>query len=127
MEAIEIAGGRVTGVRTDAGVFEAPVVVSDAGIQPTVLKLAGPEHFPADYVERVANLEPGWGWASIRYFLSRPVVTEPMVMIYGDDLWYTTQRYEQLKAGEWGDEVIVFVTVPSLFDPTMAPEGSSSW
>ena len=36
--------------------YRAPVVISNAGIQPTVLKLAGEANFPADYVARVKNL-----------------------------------------------------------------------
>jgi prolycopene isomerase len=44
-EKILVEGGRVTGVETKQGTFEAPIVVSNAGIQPTVLKLVGEEHF----------------------------------------------------------------------------------
>lgn len=120
---IDIESGRVRGITTDAGSFAAPVVVSDAGIQPTVLKLAGAEHFPDEYVEYVRNLEPGWGWASIRYFLSRKVLDAPMAMIYSDDTWYTTERYDRLRAGEWNDDVIVFLTIPSNLDPSMSPPG----
>lgn len=123
VERIDIAGGRVKGVTTSAGVFEAPVVISDAGLQPTVLKLVGEKHFPADYVDYVRKLEPGWGWASIRYYLNRRVLKEAMYMIYSDDTWYSTERYERLKAGKWDDDVIVFITVPSNLDPSMAPPG----
>lgn len=123
VEQVDIVDGKVTGVTTSEGVFEAPIVVSDAGIQPTVLKLVGEKHFPADYVEYVRNLEPGWGWASIRYFLNERVLTQPMYMIYADETWYSTERYERLKKGDWDDDVIVFITVPSNFDPSMAPPG----
>ncbi len=123
VDRIDVVDGRVKGVTTSAGTFEAPIVVSDAGIQPTVLKLVGERHFPAEYVDRIRKLEPGWGWASIRYFLNRRVLTEPMYMIYSDDTWYTTERYERLKTGKWSDDVIVFITVPSNLDPTMAPPG----
>jgi prolycopene isomerase len=123
VERIDIADGHVTGVTTPAGTFAAAAVVSDAGIQPTVLKLAGAEHFPDEYVEYVRNLEPGWGWASIRYFLSRKVLDASMAMIYSDDTWYTTERYDRLRHGEWDDDVIVFLTIPGNLDPSMAPPG----
>ncbi len=121
VERIDIEDGRVRGITTSAGTFTAPVVISDAGIQPTVLKLAGADHFPAEYVEYVRNLEPGWGWASIRYYLSRRVLDAPMAMIYSDDTWYTTERYDRLRRGEWDDDVIVFLTIPGNLDPSMSP------
>ena len=43
---IVIRDGRVTGVETADGEFRAPIVISTAGIQPTVLKLAGASQFP---------------------------------------------------------------------------------
>jgi prolycopene isomerase len=121
VERIDIADGRVQGITTSADTFTAPAVVSAAGIQPTILKLAGAEHFPNEYVEYVRHLEPGWGWASIRYYLSRKVLDAPMAMIYSDDTWYTTERYDRLRRGEWDDDVIVFLTIPGNLDPSMAP------
>ena len=41
VERISVVDGAVTGVVTDKGAFEAPIVVSNAGIQPTVLRLVG--------------------------------------------------------------------------------------
>ena len=123
VEAIEVDGGHVTGVRTDTGAFTAPVVVSDAGIQPTVLKLVGEENFDPGYVEHVKGLQPGWGWASVRYFLSEPVMTERMYMVYADDSWLDLDRYRRVRGGAEPDEIIMFVTVPANFDPTMAPAG----
>ncbi len=120
---IDVTGGRVSGVTTSAGTFEAPIVVSDAGIQPTILKLAGATNFDDDYVKRVENLVPGWGWATIRYQLDARVLTEGCYIIYGDDTWWNVERYEAFLRGEIPDEVVVFISVPSFFDPAMAPEG----
>ena len=41
---ILVEEGKVSGVVTDKGAFQAPIVISNAGIQPTVLKLIGEEH-----------------------------------------------------------------------------------
>jgi phytoene dehydrogenase-like protein len=123
VQSIDVEDGRVVGVTTSAGTFRAPVVVSDAGLQPTVLKFVGAEHFPPEYVEYVKGLEPGWGWVAIRYFLDRKVVDSPMAMIYAEESWYTTQRYERVKAGEVPEDVIVFLIVPAAMDPSMAPPG----
>lgn len=125
VERVLTAEGRATGIATDGGDFTADVVVSDAGIQPTVLKLVGEEHFERDYVDRVRRLEPGWGWASVRYFVDRPVVPVRMATIYADDTWWDSTRYDAVYSGEVvPDEVLVFLTVPVNFDPTMAPPGT---
>jgi phytoene dehydrogenase-like protein len=123
VRSIDVDDEHVVGVTTADATFSAPVVVSDAGIQPTVLKLAGPEHFPSEYVAYVRALEPGWGWASVRYFLDRKVVDSPMCMFYAEESWYTTERYARVRNGEEPEDVIVFVTVPSAMDPSMAPPG----
>ncbi|MBW1875373.1 MAG: hypothetical protein JRI98_08305, partial [Deltaproteobacteria bacterium] len=69
VERILIENGVAAGVVTAKGTFRAPVVVSSAGLQPTVLKLIGPEHLEQSYRDYVAALEPGWAFTSIRYFL----------------------------------------------------------
>ncbi|MCZ7534986.1 MAG: hypothetical protein M5T61_02905 [Acidimicrobiia bacterium] len=123
VQTIDIADGVVRGITTRKGSFTARAVISNVGIQPTVQKLAGAEHFPAEYVKYVRDLEPGWGCASIRYYLSRKVLDAPMAMIYADDTWYTTERYDRLRRGEWDDDVTIFLTVPGNLDPSMAPPG----
>ncbi|MCZ7526322.1 MAG: NAD(P)/FAD-dependent oxidoreductase [Acidimicrobiia bacterium] len=123
VERILVEDGRAAGVDTAAGTFRAPVVVSNAGIQPTVLKLAGEEHFPAEYAQRVAGLEPGWGMVGVRYFLDAPVFRTGMTMVFSDQSWWDTERYEAAHRGEWPDVPLVFVAVPNLYDPSLAPEG----
>jgi phytoene dehydrogenase-like protein len=120
---IDVEDGRAVGITTADGAIRAPVVISDAGLQPTVLKLVGEQHFPAEYVEYVKGLEPGWGWVAIRYFMSRKVVDAPMAMIYGEESWYTSERYERVAQGIEPDDVIVFLIVPAAMDPSMAPPG----
>ena len=123
VERIDVVDGRAVGITTDKGTFRAPVVISDAGIQPTVLKLAGREHFPDDYVSWVEEAVPGWGWATIRYRLNERVLEQGCYIIYSDDTWWNLERYEAYRRGEIPDEVVVFISVPSAFDTTMAPEG----
>jgi phytoene dehydrogenase-like protein len=120
---IVIRDGRVTGVETAEGTFRAPIVISTAGIQPTVLKLAGASQFPAQYVEYVKGLEPGWGFATVRYFLDRPAMPHKMYMVWSDDSWWNVERAKRVSAGHEPDEVIMFITVPCNFDPSMAPPG----
>lgn len=123
VERISVEDGRVTGVVTKDGGFKAPVVISDAGIQPTVLRLVGEEHFDKSYVNYVKDLVPGWSFTAVKYFLNKPVLKWPMYMIWSDDSWWNMERFLKVKQGVVPDEVILFGIVPSNFDPPMSPEG----
>ena len=123
VEQITVEDGVVTGVVTEKGSFTAPVVVSSAGLQPTILKLAGEEHFDKGYVDYVKSLVPGWAFTSVRYFLDKPVMKTGMYVMYSDDSWLDVARYEKMKSGEIPDEVILFMVNHNFYDEHAAPPG----
>ncbi|MCH7739217.1 MAG: NAD(P)/FAD-dependent oxidoreductase [Chloroflexi bacterium] len=123
VERIKVEDGRVTGVVTKDATFDAPIVVSSAGIQPTVLKLAGEEHFDASYTRYIKDLVPGWAFTGVRYFLNRDVLDLPMYVAYADESWWNVERFEAAAEGRIPDEVILFMTVAANYDPDMAPPG----
>ncbi len=123
VDKINIEDGTATGVTTPEGIFNAPVVVSSAGIQPTILKLCGTEHFDRAYVNYIRGLVPGWSFTSIRYFLDKPVMETGIYVMYSDDSWLTTERFEKLKDGEIPDEVILFMVNHNFYDEQAAPAG----
>ena len=121
VEKIKVSNGRVTGIATEKGRFDAPIVVSDVGLQPTILKLVGEKEFDKSYVNYIRDLVPGWCFTAIRYFLNKKVVNEQMALIYSDDTWLTLERFLKIRAGHVPEEVLTFFTVPSNYDPSMAP------
>ena len=123
VEKIEVRDGAVAGIVTDAGRFEAPVVVSNAGIQPTVLKLVGEEHFDESYTRYVRDLVPSEAIMGIRYFLDRPFFEHGMYVAFSDESYLDADRFERLQSGWLPDDVLVFNTVPAFYDPSLAPEG----
>jgi len=118
---IEVERGRAVGIETDAGVFSARAVISNAGIQPTVVQLAGEKNFPAAYVERVRSLEPSWAIAGIRYVLDAPVFDAHLTPIYSDGSWLDDARFEAMQNGDWPEIPLIAVDVPSAFDPDLVP------
>lgn len=115
-------GGRAVGVETDGGVIRAHAVVSNAGIQPTVLGLAGAEQFPADYVERVRGLEPSWSIAGIRYVFDTRVFDAALTPVFSDQSWLDQTRFDAMCAGEWPDVPLIAIDVASEFDPSLVAE-----
>ena len=122
-EKIMVEDGRIIGVDTNKGTFEAPIVISNAGIQPTVLKLVGENHFDKGYANRVKDLVPSLALMGTRYFLHKPYFKEGFNIAFSDESYINTQRSLRFAVGEVPDELLIFNAIPSNFDPDMAPHG----
>ena len=125
VEGIAVEDGAVKGVYVNGQLEEAGVVVSNAGIQATALKLVGTGELPADYVEWARSLRPSFGSARIRYFLDRQLTPHGLIVPYG------TQQAEPAVAApaaepaksEKPSKVGTMIVCPSNFDPGMSPPG----
>jgi phytoene dehydrogenase-like protein len=123
VEKILVRNGQVTGVGTKDGAFKAPIVVSNAGIQPTVLKLVGEKHFDSAYVNYVKGIVPSLGFCCQRYIFKEPVMEHGVYIGTSEDSYLDVQRHEEMKAGKIPDVVSMYAVNPALFDPEMAPKG----
>lgn len=122
-ERIVVTDGKVTGVVTSQGTFNAPIVVSNAGLQPTMLKLVGEQHCGPDYLQYVKRLVPSWALLGYRYFLRAPVTDAPYGVVFSDDSPWSRERLDKAHAGQASREGVVYFEVPSNYDPTAAPPG----
>jgi phytoene dehydrogenase-like protein len=123
VQKILVEDGAVTGVATDEGTFHAPIVVSNVGIQPTVLKLVGEEHFDERYLTYVRALVPSWGLPGVRYFLDEKVIQQPFGTIFSIDSYWTVEKFKRAADGEMPETIAVLYEVPSNYDENAAPEG----
>ncbi len=89
-----VEDGRVVGVATRDDVFKAPIVVSNAGIQPTVLKLVGEEHFDQAYVNYVKGIVPSLGFCCQRYIFREPVMEHGVYIGTSADSYIDVKRHE---------------------------------
>ncbi len=115
-----VENGAVTGIETDKGVIKARAVISSAGIQPTVLKLAGREHFAADYISRIEGLQPSWAIAGFRYVLDKRIFDSALIPVFSDTSWLDSSRYAAMEQGQWPDVPLIAIDVPSEFDPGLS-------
>ena len=99
------------------------IIVSDVGIQPTMLKLIDEKELDRSYLNYIRDLVPGWAFTAVRYFLNKKVVKEQMAMCWADYTWMTMDLFNKVKAGQKLEEEVFFFTVPSNYDPSMAPQG----
>ena len=123
VERILVEEGRVAGVATKEDVFKAPIVVSNAGIQPTVLKLVGEEHFDKSYVNYVKSIAPSLGFCCQRYIFREPVMEHGVYIGTSADSYIDVKRNEEMRAGIIPPIVSLYAVNPAHFDPDMAPKG----
>jgi prolycopene isomerase len=124
VEKINIENGRVAGVSTDKETFRAPIVISNAGIQPTVLKLVGEKHFDKSYINYVKDLVPSLSFIGARYFLNKEIIPKvPFGVIFSKDSPWSIDKWTKAKAGHIPQEMSVWYEVPSNYDPGAAPKG----
>ncbi len=123
VERITTKNGRTSGVIAGDRFHEAPIVVSNAGIQPTVLKLVGEENFDKSYVNYVKDIVPSLGFTCQRYIFSKPVMKQGVYVCSSEDSYIDVERLVQMKQGKIPDVISVYGVVPSNFDPHMAPPG----
>jgi len=122
-EKIIVEQGKVIGIVTDKGRFEAPIVISNAGIQPTVLKLVGEAHFDKGYANYIKDLVPSWALLGYRYYLNKKATDDPFGVVFSNDSPWSLERFLKAKAGKASREGVVYYEVPSNYDPKAAPEG----
>lgn len=121
---ILIEQGKVVGIETKEGeTFRAPIVISNVGIQPTVLKLAGEINFPADYVNRVKALVPSNSLLGYRYFLSKPITDKGFGVVFSQTSPWSAERLKAADAGNASREGVLYFEVPNNYDADAAPAG----
>jgi len=122
VERIGVEDGSATGVTTERGVFQAPLVVSNAGIAPTVFKLVGEEHFDRSYVNRVRDLVPSLGFCGFRYFLKKEVLQYPGLGYFAHDSVTTSEDIVSSLRGVLPNKPYVWMQTNS-FVRGMSPPG----
>jgi phytoene dehydrogenase-like protein len=120
-----VENGKVTGVETtDGDIYNSDIVVSNAGIKETMLKLVGKEYFEDDYVKKIESLKPSWSVYCLRMALDKKVIDfEAAFTIPTPDM----EKYDRIVYDEQRvpDDMLphIMITSPSNLDPSLAPEG----
>jgi len=139
-------------IRTDAGVLQILVrhgetfgvvlssgeeihakrVVSNMDVKRTFLRTVAAEHLPSEFLQQVKDFKIRGSSGKLNIALDGlphfPSIPSDSSCIKGDlhitDSIDTLERaYDDWKAGRWSQQPYVDMLLPSLIDPTMAPEG----
>ena len=138
---VRVEGGRATGVvLEDGSEIAAPLVVSNADPQRTLLGLVGREALPDDLVRglealdfRSPSLKINLALAHLPRFPGRtPAAPDPprpgpehagTIHAGAADLDALDRCFEQAQAGLLPERPMIEMTIPSALDRTLAPEG----
>ncbi|KAA2262699.1 NAD(P)/FAD-dependent oxidoreductase [Solihabitans fulvus] len=119
---IVIEGGRAAGVvLADGTLVRAGTVISNADATTTMHQLVGAQHLPANYVRRLGRLTPSWS-AFVLFAATTLDLAElaPAHETFVFDHWDHDVSEAAIGQGQRGG---MWLSVPSLVDPGMAPPG----
>jgi phytoene dehydrogenase-like protein len=121
---INVQDNHVTGITTEDGqTYFAPLVVSNAGLKQTVLKLVGAEYFPQEYVEHVRGLEVNLACAGYRWVLDKPVLEYSTYIYYPEGCVLHHDQFKKMAEGTIKPETsYIYLGTTSLY-PGLAPPG----
>ncbi len=131
---ILVRAGRVTGVALATGEeISAQVVASNLDPKRTFLQLMDAAHFPADFVDGIrkfrsegTSLKMNLGLTGLPEFKALPGAPGPQhraTMHICPSVEYIERAWDDAKYGRPSQSPLIEMTVPTMYDPSLAPEG----
>ncbi len=131
---VRVQNGVATGVVLSTGEeIQAKAVISNADPKRTLLKLTDPTHLSPDFVQKLQNYRGNGTVAKVNLALSGlPTFTaikngdgsalKGRIHI-GNEIDYLERAFDESKYGQFSKQPYLEATIPSLTDPTLAPDG----
>jgi phytoene dehydrogenase-like protein len=131
---IRVKDGAATGVLLGTGEeISAKAVISNADPKRTLLKLTDPTHLSPDFVQKLQHYRGNGTVAKVNLALSGlPTFTalknadanalKGRIHI-GPEIDYLERAFDESKYGNFSRQPYLEATIPSLTDPTLAPDG----
>jgi phytoene dehydrogenase-like protein len=131
---IRVQNGVATGVLLSTGEeIHARAVISNADPKRTLLKLTDPTHLSPDFVQKLQHYRGNGTVAKVNLALAGlPKFTAlkngdagPLKgrIHIGNEIDYLERAFDECKYGNFSRQPYLEATIPSLTDPTLAPEG----
>ncbi|MDR1734518.1 MAG: NAD(P)/FAD-dependent oxidoreductase [Oscillospiraceae bacterium] len=124
VQSVNIEDGRAVGITTESGeTYTAPLVISNAGIRQTVVKLVGEEHFPKAYAGRIKGLQSNLADVGWRYFTTEKVLPSSTFVYFPYNCLEPWSAFEEMKDGKKKPTSnYIYIGSKSVY-PTVSPEG----
>ena len=134
---IDVRDGHTTGVTLSTGEeLRAPVVVSGAHPQTTVLEMTGREHFPAEVVEDLERYKTRGGSVKVNWVLSEPPRYENFSdadralllrsgVAFCPSIDYLERAWQDAVRGKPAASPYLEVEIPTTIDPSLTDDGAT--
>jgi phytoene dehydrogenase-like protein len=131
---IRVQNGAATGILLSTGEeILAKAVISNADPKRTLLKLTDPTHLSPDFVQKLQHYRGNGTVAKVNLALSGlpqftaikngdASVLKGRIHI-GNEIDYLERAFDESKYGNFSRQPYLEATIPSLTDPTLAPDG----
>ena len=131
---IRVQNGVAMGVLLSTGEeIQAKAVISNADPKRTLLKLTDPTHLSPDFVQKLQHYRGNGTVAKVNLALSglpkftalKDSDTAPLKgrIHIGNEIDYLERAFDESKYGQFSKQPYLEATIPSLTDPSLAPEG----
>ena len=126
-----LEGDRVGGVELQDGErITAGTVVSSADPKTTFLKLVGAKNLEAGFVRKIYNYRSYGNAAKLHLALQGPPEFKALNqsqlgdrLLIAPDMDYVERAFNHVKYGEHSAQPVLEITIPSLYDDSLAPAG----
>jgi prolycopene isomerase len=117
-----IEGGRVRGIALENGqTVETPLVISNADATQTVEELVGEAAFPRRYIDELRSRK--FSLSAFVTYVAAELPMEKRTTCHETFFFPSADHDESFRGSAAGDPSWFSVTVPTLADPGLAPEG----
>ena len=128
---ILVSADRAAGVVLESGeTIASRTVISNADPKTTFLKLVGPRHLDTGFVRRIQHIRSQGLAAKLHLALgAAPRFTSLSAaglagrLLVAPSLEYIERAFNHVKYGEYSSAPAMEITVPTINDPTLAPDG----
>ena len=124
---IIIENEKATGIELqDGSSYYSDVIISNADIKNTVFNLVGEKYFSKDYVKRVKELQYAKHCLALKIALDKKITDQKLIMYVGADYSELESSAIVMLEGKVPENPGGMITVPSNYDPNLAPPGCQS-
>ncbi len=128
---ILVENDRATGVELETGeVINADIVVSNVDPESTYLRLLGPQYLDTGFVRRIRSMRARGTAAKLHLaldgvpdFVGLDDEQLGHRLLIAPSINYVERAFNHCKYGEYSPAPAIEITIPSISDPTLAPDG----
>ncbi len=122
VDKIVVEQGKIQGLIIQSGQrIDSDIIISNADMRQTVFEMIGVEHFPKRYVQRLERMK--YSTSIFAVYLATDLQVQNMDLAHENFCYQSDDHEKNFIAVENSELSFIGITVPTLIDASLAPEG----